>query len=112
MADLYTKALDGTTWDDFAKLAKKHNGVWGGCWCMSFHIEGVLGKRTHQGVARIALKGALQEIARLGGGTVESCPEDVEGRSVSGSFLYNATVAMFEHEGFNAYAASARTIGP
>ena len=41
-----------------------------------------------------------QEIARLGGGTVESYPEDTEGRSVSGSFLHNGTVAMFERQGF------------
>jgi hypothetical protein len=27
-------------------------------------------------------------------------PEDVEGRSVSGSFLHNGTVAMFEQRGF------------
>ena len=52
------------------------------------------------GVAPVALPCALKEIARLGGGTVESYPEDVEGRSVSGSFLYNGTVAMFERLGF------------
>ena len=31
------KALDATTWPDFARLVDKHSGVWGGCWCMSFH---------------------------------------------------------------------------
>jgi hypothetical protein len=25
----------------FAELVERHNGVWGGCWCMSFHPEGV-----------------------------------------------------------------------
>jgi hypothetical protein len=30
----------------------------------------------------------------------ESYPEDTEGRSVSGSFLNNATVSMFESHGF------------
>ena len=54
----------------------------------------------HKGVAAAALHGALDEIARLGGGTVESSPEDVEGRKVSNAFLYNATIAMFEREGF------------
>ena len=54
----------------------------------------------HKGVAAAALNGALQEIGRLGGGTVESSPEDVEGRKVSNSFLYNATLSMFEQEGF------------
>jgi GNAT superfamily N-acetyltransferase len=53
-----------------------------------------------KGIASIALEGALNEIARLGGGTVESYPEDVEGRSVSGSFLHNGTISIFEHQGF------------
>jgi GNAT superfamily N-acetyltransferase len=58
--------------------------------------------RTHRkaGVAATALAGALREIGRLGGGTVESYPEDVEGRTVSGTFLYNATVQLFEQHGF------------
>jgi len=54
----------------------------------------------HRGVAGVALDGALREIARLGGGSVESYPEDVEGRAVSGSFLHNGTVKMFERHGF------------
>ena len=54
----------------------------------------------HRGVAAAALKGALSEIARLGGGTVESSPEDVTDRKVSNSFLYNSTLAMFEQQGF------------
>lgn len=51
-------------------------------------------------VASTALDGALREIARLGGGTVESYPEDSDGRSVSSSFLYNGTLSMFENHGF------------
>ena len=47
-----------------------------------------------------ALAGALEEIAFLGGGTVESYPEDVVDRKVSGSFLYNSRLAMFERQGF------------
>src|SRR4051794_24531883 len=58
------------------------------------------GKRRRDGVAATALGGALEEIARLGGGTVESYPEDTDGRSVSSSFLHNGTVAMFERCGF------------
>ena len=58
--------------------------------------------KTHRkrGVAATALAGALTEIERLGGGSVESYPEDVEGRKVSGTFLYNATVQLFEQHGF------------
>jgi GNAT superfamily N-acetyltransferase len=53
-----------------------------------------------KGVAAAALKGALGEIARLGGGRVESYPEAVDGRSVSGAFLHNGTVSIFESQGF------------
>ena len=53
-----------------------------------------------QGVADAALAGALEEIALLGGGTVESYPEDTSGRKVSGWFLYSGTVALFERHGF------------
>jgi GNAT superfamily N-acetyltransferase len=165
------RALDATTWPDFAALVERNNGVWGGCWCMGFHPEGVGRSKTvaqnraekecrvregrahaalvydgpdcvgwcqfgspdelprikhrrayldgldglpdwritcffvdrgqrKRGVAATALAGALEEIARLGGGTVESFPEDADGRSVSSSFLHNGTLAMFESQGF------------
>jgi GNAT superfamily N-acetyltransferase len=171
MAEFNVKPLDKKTWPHFAQLVERHNGIWGGCWCMSFHAEGigrtrspaqnrsdkearVCDGRAHaalvydgkacvgwcqfgpteelprikhkqaydeglkalpdwritcffvdkshrgQGVAAHALAGALQEIARLGGGTVESYPEDVEGRTTSSSFLHNGTLAMFERQGF------------
>ena len=167
MSGFSVKPLDETTWPHFARLVERHNGVWGGCWCMAFHAKGVGATqnrsekesrvkegRAHaalvydgatcvgwcqfgpteelpriksqrayregltalpdwritcffvdksyrgKGVARAALEGALGEIARLGGGTVESYPEDVEGRSTSSSFLHNGTVAMFERQGF------------
>jgi ribosomal protein S18 acetylase RimI-like enzyme len=165
------RALDTSTWADFAALVERHNGVWGGCWCMGFHPEGVGRKKTPQqnrsekearvregrahaalvydgatcvgwcqfgapdelprikhrraytaelqalpdwritcffvdskyrrnSVAATALAGALREIAALGGGIVESYPEDTAGRKVSSSFLNNGTVAMFEGQGF------------
>jgi GNAT superfamily N-acetyltransferase len=169
---LVVKPLDPGTWADFAALVEANNGVWGGCWCMGFHSEGVgrghtpegnraakqdrveqgrahaalvfdgadcLGwcqfgptdelplikrRRAYEkqagdppdwritcffvgkghrgkGVADAALGGALHEIARLGGGVVESYPESVEdGRTTSGSVLHNATLAMFERHGF------------
>jgi hypothetical protein len=58
--------------------------------------------RAHRrrGVASAALEGAVGEIALLGGGVVESYPEDVVGRSVSGALLHNATLQLFEHHGF------------
>jgi GNAT superfamily N-acetyltransferase len=52
------------------------------------------------GVAVAALEGALQEIACLGGGTVESHPEEVAGPSVCASFLHKGSLSMFEKQGF------------
>ncbi len=185
---LSVRALDAATWDDFAALVERNNGVWGGCWCMGFHPEGlhrspprhradkearvrsegahaalvydgdtcvgwcqfgapdelprikhrrayekgsvpdrsgstaaaesgdpgggprppdwritcffVDKKSRHRGVSATALTGVLRLIAELGGGTVESFPEDVEGRKVSSSFLHNGTLALFESSGF------------
>jgi hypothetical protein len=31
------KPLGPDTWEAFAQLAERHNGVWGGCWCTWFH---------------------------------------------------------------------------
>jgi GNAT superfamily N-acetyltransferase len=53
-----------------------------------------------QGAAATALTGALDQIARLGGGRVESYPEDTTGRQVSAGFLYNSRLALFEAHGF------------
>ncbi len=38
---LTTRMLTPETWSDFAALVEANNGVWGGCWCMGFHPEGV-----------------------------------------------------------------------
>jgi len=27
------------TWPDFERVVEKHNGVWGGCWCVAFHLK-------------------------------------------------------------------------
>ena len=46
MTGFGVKPLDAATWPDFALLVEMHNGVWGGCWCMAFHAEGVGRTRT------------------------------------------------------------------
>lgn len=33
------RPLSLETWDAYAALIEKHNGVWGGCWCTYFHEE-------------------------------------------------------------------------
>jgi GNAT superfamily N-acetyltransferase len=34
------RALDESTWAAFAALVELNNGIFGGCWCMSFHPKG------------------------------------------------------------------------
>jgi GNAT superfamily N-acetyltransferase len=31
------KPLDASTWDAFATLVERNNGIFGGCWCVGFH---------------------------------------------------------------------------
>jgi GNAT superfamily N-acetyltransferase len=168
---LTVRALGPETWDAFADLAERHNGVWGGCWCTWFHTlhaektftaennrdlkqrlvaEGqahaavvfdgdvavgwcqygtpeelpninhrkeydatrdrlpdyrltcffIDRRYRRQGVAAVALRGALELIAQAGGGVVEAYPQDVAGQKVTASFLYSATRSLFEQAGF------------
>jgi len=36
-ADFVVKPLSVETWDAYARLMERHNGVFGGCWCTWFH---------------------------------------------------------------------------
>ncbi len=42
---LASKQLTPETWPAFARLVEKHNGIFGGCWCIAFHLEPGEGKR-------------------------------------------------------------------
>jgi len=37
MATHTVRPLGLDTWDAYAALIERHNGVWGGCWCLAFH---------------------------------------------------------------------------
>ena len=46
---LTTRPLDASTWDAFADLVERNNGIYGGCWCIVHHPEyerGVSDPRT------------------------------------------------------------------
>ena len=47
--NLSIKALNIHTWEDFERLAQKHNGVWGGCWCTAFHPQSPVQKKSSEG---------------------------------------------------------------
>jgi hypothetical protein len=51
--------------------------------------------------AGVALRGALDLIAKAGGGVVEGYPQDTQGKKVSTKFLYNTTRSLYEQTGFS-----------
>jgi GNAT superfamily N-acetyltransferase len=32
------RPLDASTWDAFAELVERNNGIFGGCWCIGYHL--------------------------------------------------------------------------
>jgi GNAT superfamily N-acetyltransferase len=42
------RPLDGSTWDAFAELVERNNGIFGGCWCVGFHTEYQRGVGGHR----------------------------------------------------------------
>lgn len=53
-----------------------------------------------QGVARAAVRGALDLVREAGGGTVEAISEVTDGRTAQSRFLLTGTVEMLEDLGF------------
>ena len=37
--ELTVRPLTPETWDAFAALVERHNGIFGGCWCIWFHPD-------------------------------------------------------------------------
>jgi len=62
MSDYTVKALGAETWDAFARLAERHNGVFGGCWCTWFHT--LQAEKTFTAEGNRALKQRLVEEGR------------------------------------------------
>jgi GNAT superfamily N-acetyltransferase len=57
MSEYKIKPLGPDTWDAFADLAERHNGVWGGCWCTWFHT--MYAEKEHTAEGNRALKERL-----------------------------------------------------
>ena len=49
------KALDESTWQAFAALVERNDGIFGGCWCMGFHEDnkGTAPPKREQKLARV-----------------------------------------------------------
>jgi GNAT superfamily N-acetyltransferase len=44
------RPLDTSTWDAFAELVERNNGIFGGCWCVGFHTAYQRGIGDHRGL--------------------------------------------------------------
>ena len=62
--DLSVRLLDVDTWPSFAAVVEANNGVWGGCWCMGFHVK--LGR------GRTAAQNRLDKQQRVREGTTHN----------------------------------------
>ena len=52
------RALDASTWDAFAELVERNNGIFGGCWCIGYHAEA--------GQEGVSYRAAKQDRVRTG----------------------------------------------
>jgi GNAT superfamily N-acetyltransferase len=43
-----TRPLDASTWEAFADLVERNNGIYGGCWCVAFHTAYRRGSGDHR----------------------------------------------------------------
>lgn len=59
MNEYVIRALSARTWDGFAAMVERHNGVFGGCWCTWFHTMSADKERTYE--ANRSLKRRLVE---------------------------------------------------
>ena len=84
--------LNASTWDAFAELIERNNGIFGGCWCIGYHPE-----CGQKGISYRSVK-EVREL--LGDGLVEAIPGVTAGRQAPGRFLFSATVELFEQYGF------------
>jgi len=62
MGDYRVEALSPHTWDAYARMMERHNGVFGGCWCTYFHT--LAGEKTYDADENRSLKQRLVEEGR------------------------------------------------
>jgi GNAT superfamily N-acetyltransferase len=59
MSEYMVRPLGPGTWDAFARLAERHNGVWNGCWCTWFHTLNAEKEKDRTSESNRALKERL-----------------------------------------------------
>lgn len=72
---LTSKPLTPDTWPAFARLVEKHNGIFGGCWCIAFHLTP--GEKRHGAAAYKAMKKELVQEGRAHAALVFDGPNAV-----------------------------------
>ena len=98
MSEYTIKPLSTVTWDAFARLCEKHNGMgFGQCWCTWFHprrkdvgldADVEAGRPYKEFLVR---EGRSHAALVFDGGVVEAYPQDTTGKKFSASLLYSAT---------------------
>ncbi|MDA4128585.1 MAG: GNAT family N-acetyltransferase [Thaumarchaeota archaeon] len=73
---LTSRELSSRTWLDFEKLFEENRGVWGGCWCMFYHLTEGWSKRT-----ALQNKSDKKQLVRVGKshGVLVYCGDDPVG---------------------------------
>jgi GNAT superfamily N-acetyltransferase len=80
------RPLEASTWDEFADLVERNNGIFGGCWCIGYHPEcgqkgishrAVKEERVRTGRAHAAL--VLDENGAAQGWCQYGSPEELSG---------------------------------
>lgn len=69
------RELGPQTWPDFVRIVEKHNGVWGGCWCVAFHARS--GEKNPAAAANRAYKEELVRTHRTHSALVYDGPDVV-----------------------------------
>jgi hypothetical protein len=60
MMSYAVRPLDASTWDAFAELVERNNGIFGRCWCIGYHLE-----RGEKGTDHRAAKEARVRAGRV-----------------------------------------------
>jgi len=75
VGEYVVRPLRSDTWDAFAAMVERHNGVFGGCWCTWFHTMSADKERTYD--ANRSLKRRLVDEGRAHAALVYDADEAV-----------------------------------
>src|SRR5712691_3108568 len=105
-ARFLVRELGRVTWPDLMRIMEKHNGVWGGCWCVAFHVKPAGSDQT--AASSRAYNERLVRANQSHAGLVYEgvgYPIATREKPYSNSFLWGGTQSMFAKAGFSPLGA-------